>query len=726
MIIILTLTVIKKFKSIKRCFISTNNKTYTIRHQHINKLDVEKSKIELILNLNNLIESLFIASRTHSKIIILTLSSLISTFTLLIMVPFLKEYFDLSIRENQKNKSLLEMKLHFIYLNMCKLKKSFLIENYLLITVSLPLTIFLYIWNSFSFNLKKRAFKFDFIVPMNPFSKSNRFLTCIIYAAYIHNISKIFEFSLTTIHSNNNITINDGFLIDNLHEFQSFSTQGILIDLLLRVLNVFVIGFQFYPILLCIEFKLKSKLSYFLCTLYAWLMFLYFVLSNELCNTWSDKDLDIINYLSYMKTRLSIFLKEYFNQDLVDSSKLLNINKTFNNLTSYYKFEMSKLHDYKIEEFMFYFILCLIGATLNIDFILLVIKQFIKFNNETNFLPVLANKTVKCENEAIIAIKYTSAKLNEKNIINKTNFLKKFIQNNIYSYCKYFKFSKQFLNVNIISFILLFNATSFILNKSSKISSFCSFLIVSILKQLFMNTNNPIIISDNNSKNTTDKIAEQIEDVIIKSCLVTTSIYALQLIFSIKSYQSNVLKAYRGVYIDIPKASKYSNTKLAAGSLHYSGYAIGFLMIGFGIFFYVNLFLIFLLKIIIQIPLIQLDLIKYFLPFISIFLLKRLLIWYFCRYFLLSSKSNHLKNIKFYLIINHFNFFFDSFIIFFVSVLRIVYSLVAALFFFPRLDYRLFGLGLERFDMGFMSYVGFLHIEGLFLFFFFFINFLFL
>jgi len=85
----------------------------------------------------------------------------------------------------------------------------------------MPLTVFLYFWNSFHLERKVKkasktikrytdeteqnspekdglACKFDFriLVPMNPFAKNNRFLTCIIYAAYIHNITKIFfEFS---------------------------------------------------------------------------------------------------------------------------------------------------------------------------------------------------------------------------------------------------------------------------------------------------------------------------------------------------------------------------------------------------------------------------------------------------------------------------------------------------------------------------------------------------
>jgi hypothetical protein len=43
--------------------------------------------------------------------------------------------------------------------------------------------------------------------------------------------------------------------------------------------------------------------------------------------------------------------------------------------------------------------------------------------------------------------------------------------------------------------------------------------------------------------------------------------------------------------------------------------------------------------------------------------------------------------------------------------MRVFYSLLATLFFMPRLDYSVFGLFLQRFDMGFMSYISFIHME---------------
>jgi hypothetical protein len=104
---------------------------------------------------------------------------------------------------------------------------------------------------------------------------------------------------------------------------------------------------------------------------------------------------------------------------------------------------------------------------------------------------------------------------------------------------------------------------------------------------------------------------------------------------------------------------------------------------------------------------------KVLLPLITIFLFKRILIWYLSRFFL-TNKSNKfflLRNRKLYFIMNHFNFFFDCFLGSFVCFMRMAKSSLAALFFMPRLDYSIFGRFLEKSDMGFISYVTFIHLE---------------
>ena len=123
--------------------------------------------------------------------------------------------------------------------------------------------------------------------------------------------------------------------------------------------------------------------------------------------------------------------------------------------------------------------------------------------------------------------------------------------------------------------------------------------------------------------------------------------------------------------------------------------------------------IIIIIKFLIKFYFITENLAKICLPILTIYLFKKIIIWYLCHYFL-TNKSQHtssLRNHKLYFILNHFNFFFDCFLGSFVCFMRMAKSSVAALFFMPRLDYSIFGRYLEKTDMGFISYVTFIHME---------------
>ena len=169
-----------------------------------------------------------------------------------------------------------------------------------------------------------------------------------------------------------------------------------------------------------------------------------------------------------------------------------------------------------------------------------------------------------------------------------------------------------------------------------------------------------------------------------------------------------------GVYVDIPSPKRFSNIKKASSSLHYSGYMIGYLVWGYLILFQVLLIIILAAKFLIKFYFIIEKLLKLFLPILVIFLFKRIIIWYIARYCLVGKNKRNfflLRNSRLYSILTHFNFFFDCFLGSFVCVMRMILSSLAALFFMPRLDYSVFGRMLERRDMGFISYVNFIHME---------------
>lgn len=237
----------------------------------------------------------------------------------------------------------------FLSLDLCRIMNEQFLEDYFIIFASASLTMFIYLWNMLKncrthesccrFNRQAsestlsstdtdqpddsrlrrvchRIYKClclnrlglgellcncdtQMIVPFNPFSKRNRFLTGIIYAAYAYNILKIFEYLLigdqAIAYANStaqsakkylrNLTTasNLSSLKEAAHITGYPSENGILIDLLKQVVNVLIIGFRYYPVLLCVELKRKSKLCYFLCMVYVVFLLVFYVHMNIFC-----------------------------------------------------------------------------------------------------------------------------------------------------------------------------------------------------------------------------------------------------------------------------------------------------------------------------------------------------------------------------------------------------------------------------------------------------------
>ncbi len=234
-----------------------------------------------------------------------------------------------------------------------------------------------------------------------------------------------------------------------------------------------------------------------------------------------------------------------------------------------------------------------------------------------------------------------------------------------------------------------------------------------------------------------DKIEKEFIYTVSIATMLTFLIYIVQLLLSMKSYQKTVLKAYRGVFEEIPNPNNISIAKLTSSSLHFTGYSIVFLLIGFQFLLTVNLVLVFVIRMIINTikgtEIIKskyeniynyvssktleyiLIVFKIILPIIAIFILKKYLILLLSKYVLTnhSGKEKRLRNEKSYRFVNHFNFFFDISISFFVASVRIIYSMLFYSLYFPRLDYTTFDLGFTKFDLGYMSYVSYIHLEGI-------------
>jgi hypothetical protein len=170
-------------------------------------------------------------------------------------------------------------------------------------------------------------------------------------------------------------------------------------------------------------------------------------------------------------------------------------------------------------------------------------------------------------------IKYTK-ELFKPGIRKPPSFVKYFFENYVYKNRKDFRYSKQFINTHIIAFILLYYITCIIIRKSTLIVSISSNLLILVVNFLFkMNpaTDNSgfMLVSRNQLNKLIISLYDNISSYIVIAACITTTIYLIQLFVGIRNYHQHVLNAYKGVYVDIPAPSRFSNAKLASSSLHY-------------------------------------------------------------------------------------------------------------------------------------------------------------
>ncbi|CAF0726574.1 unnamed protein product [Brachionus calyciflorus] len=551
--------------------------------------------------------------------------------------------------------------------DLCKVIDSQFLEDSILIIISLSLTLIIYFWNAFKCNrnheyfcrfskfsrnreesrnseseesnlsldynvnnykntnknrisrflsLKKfRNFTFcgfrcicgiEFPIPMNTFSKRNRFLTGVIYAAYTYNILKIFEFLL--IGEAPSQALSQGkYLIKNLNismtsnlsamsnqltnsfqnttqKFTNMTEQGILMDLIKRITGLISIALKYYPILLTLNLEIKRKFCDFLCIFYLILIFSFEIYSKK--------------------------------------ASFLSISSS----------NFEKLNYFIAENLIFYTINCFIVWYMIIRLMIDLIRLFNQKETKKSF----KSGKYLYEND----IKYTKKLLSKNDTLSRN---------------EYFRFSQQFVTTNMVSFILLYKLPFKIISKSSLIIRISNQIVISIAK-FFIDFN----IDADLIQEIIELILEKCESYIIAACCLTSVIYAIQLIFGIKKYKKNVLDAYKGVYKDIPSINKIQNYKTIECSLNYSGYSISYLLWGYLILFEVSLVLIIVTKFLIRFYFLTENLAKLVLPILTIYLLKRILLWYLCSYFITENSHSTqrfvLKNRKFYFILNHVNY----------------------------------------------------------------------
>jgi len=126
---------------------------------------------------------------------------------------------------------------------------------------------------------------------------------------------------INVTYANRSNTTNQTFLENisvGFEDFQNNINGGILLNLLVKICNVLILGLTFYPILLCVELKIKSLTNYFFSSVYIWCMLVYYVYNDFVC------DRNEIGAFDYLKC----LIQEKLGQNPI-YREFLNVTKNF-------------------------------------------------------------------------------------------------------------------------------------------------------------------------------------------------------------------------------------------------------------------------------------------------------------------------------------------------------------------------------------------------------------
>lgn len=470
------------------------------------------------------------------------------------------------------------------------------------------------------------------------------------------------------------------FALENL---PSFKWSLILVKfekLAIMVVEVFIIGMRYYPLLGVLD--KQSKFCLFIGSLYMWIDLFYNVAVTGLCEGLKlNINFDVL--LSFQKILIQI---RDFHQAKPDNKLLFSTNRII------YSVVKCLPHFYCLSYVCIRLTLAFFQAILTRK------QQKLTDNYETNdFQFINPNKwprknrfllhrsSESIDEKLTFEEKYVqillakpkfSLKLNE----NWSEKLSKIIKNDN------FRYSTRVICSYTVCFTVLYYLTCFIIFYGS---IFIDFI---LLPQLF------------------------------KQALVVSSIISLlmafyQLLMSLYKFKKHMIAMYKG---KSTLNTRISNRKIALGSFNYAGYLVTYTCWGYLILFLFIFFISFQITTFIEYGTSRISLLftAIILPFlIGIILFKLVNRWinsFAARFCFLQQKSNllALKNWRFYSLFLYFKFFYDCFTGIASCVLRLLKSIVLGVLFMSRMDYSFMGRNLEKYDTAFMSYIGFLQWEA--------------
>jgi len=462
-------------------------------------------------------------------------------------------------------------------------------QNIIMLPFSIILTLILVVIHQTLNSEKKKSFSFPIIV--NPFQKSNRFYTIIVFA----------------IISNQLITL----LYEILFSSNLNYHHGILYDLIRRLGLIILYGTRYFPILLSLN--IHSFFSTFLTSIFLTFDLLLSVYFEANC-------IQTLTSIIHLKTRIEI--------------------------------EIPRIH-YLLFKCVPHYVA--LGHIIARFYALTLRNFFISCKGNSDRWNPMTNSTyhttsIEYDNDWY----YTKNLLINKRKSSSTNYYLYAqtineerncfcIKNLIHLFYKpkaYFRFSLLVLFTYTVSFLVLYYLTCLIIFSST------------FTLRIIMNLTGNILIKLLNLTNMNLSIKSlenfSFENEIYLSSLLSFFIYVIQLLFGLKKYQLDMLDYYRGKY-QKKHPDLLSSSCILQRSFHYSGYQVGYLAYGFVIINYTLFIICLIFKFLFIHPLLTKIVLKIIAPILILFALKHIIVYCLTKYFFLKvirSNRNLRENIE--------------------------------------------------------------------------------
>ena len=495
--------------------------------------------------------------------------------------------------------------------------------------------------------------------------------------------------------------------------------EGVILVYLLRIVQVIIMGFRYYPLLAAVY--MDSIFALTCGTLYAWLDYAITIVNLGMCK--ADYYPTYEDYLSDSSSIVDYF--EYYGTgpNLIAIQLCIDIPR----------------------------FLCIAYVCVKLP-MLLIRKIYYRVNKNIPFEKRILNKLTREQrtffyiaNPASVEMLYVSNLLRPANEqLRSLGLFARIIPKKIYNWRDDFRFSTRIVCVYASIFLLLYFIT---------IQACVSVLpylagAEKVIQEVF-DALTPIffpISSETETSTNADGTTNAIEPdgntsnfpvpslvrPYLFAVFLTLAIIVSQLLVFLVNMRRNLFQSFRGDDVEIPRrciiklfrgndqAEVPGNQiarfiSLSTGNVHFAGYFIGYLIWGFLIIAVFAAIICICIEAFITFGSVRLveKILKWIIPTVLFILLKQYINKVLAKYVFLQHHGQvlSLNNRRLLMIYIYFNFFLDAFLGFVSSIMRLVKSVIGGIVYMCRLDYSPLGRKLETMDGGFSAYCGFVHTE---------------